>query len=141
MLPTADTISAGTARRLACTAQLIPTVLNGAGIPLDLGRAQRLYTPAQRIALAARDGGCVFPGCSRPPSWCETHHIKPWSAGGPTNLDTGCLLCAHHHRLIHHSNWTVTIGADQHPTITPPPWIDPDQKPQRNTHHKPKPQP
>jgi Domain of unknown function (DUF222)/HNH endonuclease len=142
-MPGGDKISASQARWLACTANLIPAVLDGNSVPLDLGRSQRLYTPAQRIALAIRDAGCVFPGCSRPPSWTETHHILPWSDGGPTDLSTGCLLCAHHHHLIHEGHWTIVMTADGHPSVIPPPWIDEQRTPQRNTYfrHKPKPRP
>jgi hypothetical protein len=72
------------------------------GRPLNLGRSQRLFSAAQRIALAARDGGCLIPGCDRPPSWCEAHHIDEWEKhSGRTDVDAGVLLCRHHHRWVH----------------------------------------
>ena len=100
-------MSAGQARQLACRAGLVPAVLGGASRVLDLGRTQRLFSPAQRAALALRDGGCVFPGCDRPPSWTEAHHIRPWSDGGPTDLSHGALLCPFHHHVVHDHDWQL----------------------------------
>jgi hypothetical protein len=68
-------ISAAATRRLACDADIIPIVLNGDSVPLDLGRAHRLVKPDQRKALTARDKGCAFPDCTNPASWCDAHHI------------------------------------------------------------------
>ena len=62
-------------RRLCCDAGLIPIVLNGKSVPLDLGRSHRLVTAEQRKALVARDKGCAYPGCDRPARWAEAHHI------------------------------------------------------------------
>ena len=47
-------VSAATARRMAADAELIPVVLGGESVPLDLGRASRLFTRAQRLALQQR---------------------------------------------------------------------------------------
>ncbi len=77
------------------------------GQTLDIGRAQRRFTARQFRALAIRDGGCAFPGCDRPPKWCDAHHLKPWEDGGPTDLDNGCLLCRRHHTLVHHGGWRL----------------------------------
>jgi len=100
-------ISPGQARRLACGAGIIPAVLGGPSSVLDLGREQRLFNRAQRIALALRDQGCRAEGCDRPPSWTEAHHLtKPWAEGGKTDLKDGILLCGHHHRLAHHPDHT-----------------------------------
>ena len=132
LLPDGDPISAARARRMACDAAIIPTVLGTASVPLDLGRTTRLFTGALRTALDLRDRGCTFPGCTRPPRWCDGHHIVSWWNGGPTCLDNGVLLCGHHHRLIHHGDWTVRLGPDRHPEFLPPPWIDPQRLPRRN---------
>jgi hypothetical protein len=70
-------ISPAVARRIACDAQIIPAVLGSRGEPLDVGRSRRLFTGPLRRALVLRDGGCAFPGCDRPPRWCEAHHIVP----------------------------------------------------------------
>src|SRR4051794_7939216 len=117
-------LSAPTARRLACDATIIPLVLGANSEPLDIGRATRLIPPAIRRALIARDRGCAFPGCRRPPRWCDAHHIKYWADGGETCLENLVLLCGHHHDLIHHSQWTVAI-ADGRPVFNPPAWLDP----------------
>jgi len=85
-------ISATTARILAADANIIPAVLGGAGEVLDLGRARRLFSPAQRQALAEQHGGCAFPGCDHPPSYTEAHHLQWWSHGGPTDLANGMPL-------------------------------------------------
>ena len=74
---------------------------------LDVGRASRVATGAQRRALFIRDGGCAFPGCDRPPGWCEAHHVVHWIDGGATDLDNLLLLCSHHHHLCHEGGWTV----------------------------------
>ncbi|MGC5310602.1 DUF222 domain-containing protein [Micromonospora zamorensis] len=125
-----------TVRRLACDAAILPAVLNSTGQPLDLGRQRRLISGPLRRALVLRDGGCAFPGCDRPPRWCDAHHIHHWADGGPTNLTNAVLLCAHHHRHLHHTDWTVRLGDDSHPEFTPPAWLDPDQLPRRNHYHR-----
>lgn len=109
-LPGGSTVSAQQARRLACTHGIIPQVLGGESLPLDLGRSKRLFSRSQRLALAQRDGGCAFPGCDRPPGWCESHHLVPFSAGGSSDLGNGVLLCARHHHLVHDDRWSIRIA-------------------------------
>ena len=102
-------ITAGEARRLACTAGLLPMVLGGRSEILDLGRTSRLFTPAQRKALAARDRVCRAAGCALPAPWCEAHHARePWAHGGHTDLDDGLLLCRHHHQRAHDDRYLHT---------------------------------
>ncbi|KRE98664.1 hypothetical protein ASG88_16540 [Nocardioides sp. Soil777] len=98
---TGDLITAAQARRLACTAKILPAVLGGDSIPLDLGRARRLFSPGQRKALLIRDKTCRAEGCDVPGTWCDAHHLGPWSGGGRTDLDNGVLLCNHHHHRAH----------------------------------------
>ena len=130
-------ISASAALRIACHASVQRVLLDPAGAVLDVGRERRTVTPAQYAALIARDGGCAFPGCTRPPAWCIAHHIRYWAHGGLTNIDNLVMLCGHHHRVIHHHGWAVRIGAhDRLPTFTPPRWVDPDQQPRRNVRAK-----
>jgi hypothetical protein len=125
-------ISAAAARRIACHAGIQRVILDPTGAVLDVGREYRTVTPAQFIALTARDGGCAFPGCTRNPSWCIAHHIIHWIDGGETNLDNLVLLCQYHHTVIHHHGWDVETAADRRPDFYPPPWIDPDRQPRRN---------
>jgi hypothetical protein len=99
----------------------LPPPLGGApSQPLEVGRASRVVTPAQRSALAVRDGGCVFPDCTRPVSWCEGHHLWHWVDGGPTDLANLALVCRAHHRAVHEGGWQLTRGPDGHFTATPP---------------------
>lgn len=101
-LDTGGRISAGEARRLACRAGIIPVVLGGPSVPLDVGRKRRFHTEAQRIAMGIRDGGCTADGCDAPPAMTEAHHDEvSWSRGGGTSVEKGRLLCPPHHRRIH----------------------------------------
>ncbi len=112
-------VSARNVRRLACDADIVPLVLGGDGQVLDLGRAQRLFPPHLRRALVARDKGCAFPDCFIPASWCEAHHLTPWSQGGATSIDNGVLLCSRHHHVLHEDSWTVESRGGI-PWFTPP---------------------
>ena len=110
------TLSAGQARRIACNAGLLPAVLGGPSLPLDLGRADRFFTEAQRVALATIYDECAADGCDRPYAWSELHHEDPWHAGGRTDLAQAVPLCGWHHRRIHdpayrHSVTTAPTGA------------------------------
>ena len=101
-LSTGPRISAAEVRRLACTHQILPRVLDGKSQVLDQGRSKRVFTPTQRLAMADRDGGCTYPGCDRPPAWTEAHHIDWWAKdGGATDVERGTLLCARHHHWVH----------------------------------------
>lgn len=100
-LDTGDLVSASQARRIACTAGLLPAVLDGPSSVLDLGRSQRLFSQTQRLAGATRWTSCVAEGCQRPYAWCELHHKRSWSHSGRTDLDNAEPLCAFHHHRIH----------------------------------------
>lgn len=134
-LDTGYPISVSTARKQACDANVIPILLGTAGQPLDVGRATRSIPPAIRRALIARDQGCAFPGCDRPPSWCEAHHRIHWADGGPTSVCNLSLLCGRHHDAVHHDGWTITM-IDGRPWFTPPTWIDPSQTPRQNSRYR-----
>ncbi|RHW26051.1 HNH endonuclease [Nocardioides immobilis] len=108
-LSAGDNLSAEAIGRLACTAGIIPVVLGGKGEILDLGRTRRLFSPAQRKAMALRDKTCRGEGCTVPAPWCEAHHLKPWSQGGKTDIADGILGCPHHHHLLHDPNYTHEI--------------------------------
>jgi len=125
-----EPISASTARRLAADADLIPVVLGSDSEVLDLGRCARLFSESQRRAMAARDGGCVWPGCDVPPAWCEAAHLVAWSVGGTTDLHNGALMCAHHHRRFDTEGWALRRERGIVELI-PPRWLDPEQRPRR----------
>jgi Domain of unknown function (DUF222)/HNH endonuclease len=93
--------------RISCDANLTRVVFGPDSQPLDVGRTKRLVTPALRVAVVARDLHCIFPGCERPASWCDIHHLIPWSEGGPTSLDNLVMLCRHHHTLVHEGGWRI----------------------------------
>jgi Domain of unknown function (DUF222) len=96
-------LSASEARRWACDAKIIPIVLGGASEPLDVGRAMRTVPLSIRRALIARDRGCAFPGCDRPPEMCQAHHCRHWVDGDDTSMENCVLLCETHHRHVHHT--------------------------------------
>ena len=113
-------VTTSTAELITCDSTIGAVTVDDAGAPLDVGRTERLFTPAIRKGLAVRDGGCAHPGCGRPVSWCDAHHITPWGSGGHTSLDNGVLLCRLHHTAIHHGGWQVYLGPDRHPWFIPP---------------------
>ncbi len=137
ILDTGDLLTPETVRRLACDAKIIPAVLGAEGQVLDVGRARRLIDGSLRRALVLRDRGCAWPGCDRPPRWCEGHHVRSWQDGGPTSLDNAVLLCGYHHREIHRGAWEVRINPhDRHPDFIPPKHLDPLQRARRNNIHR-----
>jgi len=124
-------LSAAEARQWACDAKIIPVVLGGASEPLDVGRAMRTVPLSIRRALVARDGGCAFPGCDRPPGLCHAHHCQHWIDGGDTSVDNCVLLCQTHHRQVHLTGWDITIHGGR-VDFRPPAIIDPDRRPLTN---------
>ena len=88
------------ARTWACDASVSRVVLGPRSEPLDVGRTPVVLAPMRR-AVVVRDRECRFPGCDRPPPWCDAHHVVHWADGGPTALSNLVLLCLRHHRLVH----------------------------------------
>ena len=121
-------------RQLACNAGIIPLVLGERSQPMDIGRKTRTFPAGIRRILVARDHGCAFPGCGRPPRHCDAHHVHHWADGGVTSVDNAVLLCRHHHTLIHRSEWTVKM-VHGIPTFYAPAWLDPLRTPRRNLLH------
>ena len=107
--------------RLGCDSAAGRIVMNGPSEVLDVGRRTRVVSAAQRRALEHRDRGCVFPGCDRPPTWTDAHHLVHWSRGGPTDLDNLVLLCRRHHVLCHEGRWTLERSPDGTVTAGRPP--------------------
>ncbi|MER7010009.1 DUF222 domain-containing protein [Saccharopolyspora sp. NPDC000359] len=116
-------ITAENIRRIACDCEVLPMVLGGDGLPLDVGRTKRTAPTHIRAALLQRDGVCAFPGCDRPPGTPDAHHIVSWVDGGPTELSNLVMLCGHHHRTVHSQRWGVAVQ-DGRPTFTPPSTVD-----------------
>jgi hypothetical protein len=139
-------LSPQTARRLACTADILPVVLDGSSQPLDLARVKRLASVAQRRAMIMRSGGrCETPGCHAPWWRCDAHHLGPggWEGGAPTNLEHLALVCNHHHHLLHEGGAQLTRHPDgsfalHHPdgtTHTEPTRRRGLPRPRPTTHH------
>ena len=131
-----ELISVPALLQAATEADIVPVVLSDTGGILGYGRTRRVATTGQRRALAARDGGCAFPDCTRPAAWCQTHHVTAWVDGGPTDLPNLVLFCGFHHREFAARGWAIQMVRGV-PHFIPPPWLDPDQRPIRNTAHHP----
>lgn len=101
-----------TLERISCDSWVRRLIFGPDGEVLDLGRSQRLFSTAQRRAIRIRDGGCVFPGCDRPPQWCDIHHVIEWDDGGNTIVHNGACMCRGHHTLVHEGGWTLWRDAD-----------------------------
>jgi hypothetical protein len=126
---TGQAIPGNIIERHICSTGTRPITVDQNNDPLDVGREQRCFTTKQRIALAIRDGGCIFEDCTRPPSQTEAHHINEWAAdNGLTNIADGILVCREDHMLIHNNGWkTIRTGTTYY--AIPPKTIDPQQKP------------
>lgn len=111
-LDTGEEISASEARRIACLAGIVPAVLGTGSLPLDLGQRQRLFSTAQRLALATLYDSCVVDGCDRPFAWSEIHHIVPWARGGRTDLTNAVPACAHHHHRLDDPEYDQRVVTD-----------------------------
>ncbi|MDN5572082.1 MAG: HNH endonuclease [Propionibacteriaceae bacterium] len=134
-------IDAGTLRRWLCDCEVLPVVLGGRSEVLDQGRAKRVVTDEQRVALAVRDRGCVFPGCPATPEACHAHHIVPWWAGGRTDLSNLVLVCPHHHGTVEPSHdpdadrWRVRLPEHGPAEVIPPRRVDPTGRPRRHARY------
>ncbi len=109
-----------TIRRLACDAKILPIVMNGPSLPVDLGRSQRVANRTQRRALRAAHRTCVVPGCTVAFDWCQVHHLLDWLQFGPTDLANLAPLCHRHHHLVHEGGWTLTLDEQRQATLWPP---------------------
>jgi len=120
-------ISVATLRAMAVDAAIIAVTMGGGSLPLDVGRASRLFTPAQKTALLERDGGCAW--CHAPPSFCEAHHIRWWYRdAGKSDLRNGVMLCTACHHKMHHQDWRIEVRGDE-VWFTPPASVDPSRTP------------
>jgi len=106
-LESGGVISAGTARRFACSGRVQVAWEDSSGEPIRLGRASREPSRAMLRLLRHRDGGCVFPGCGSR-AFTHAHHVSWWSLGGRTDLENLALVCTFHHRLVHEHGWRLT---------------------------------
>lgn len=128
-------VSVETVERTICTGGMVPLSFSEDGQVLELGREARLFSSHQKIALAARDGGCIWPDCDASPGWTEAHHINQWARdGGRTDVCDGVLLCRYHHMLLHNNHWEIIRRSAEY-WLIPPPEVDPARHP-RKLHSK-----
>ncbi len=113
-------ISGATVNRLLCDSEITKVLLDEHLIPVAVGHMKRTLTRKERQALNARDGHCRYPGCNRPPSQCQAHHIEFYSRGGKTKLENMILLCAHHHWRVHEGGWLLSLTGDGRIVVVPP---------------------
>lgn len=107
-------ISPAVLAKLACEADVVGVLFDGPGKVLRLGRTRRLASDDQWTALRARDRGCVFPGCGRPPAACIPHHLREWvKHRGDTDIDWLALVCHEHHAAIHRGAYTIAGPAPE----------------------------
>jgi hypothetical protein len=126
-------LSGETVERLVCGgASLRRLVLDCDGVVIDFGRRRRLLSPQARRALEARDKHCVWPGCDRPPRWCDSHHQREWRLHAPTSVEESALLCGRHHKLKHDGGWQLfrtATGKWKAISPLPPRWSSPPDLP------------
>ena len=115
-------ISAKAVERLACDCSVTRILLGSDSLVIDVGRAKRVISGAQRKALNARDQHCVWPGCERPASWTSGHHLQHWIHGGTSDLPNLALLCYRHHWMVHEGGWQL-VRTDTGQFLTIPPTV------------------
>ncbi|WP_245865990.1 HNH endonuclease [Rhodococcoides kyotonense] len=130
-------VSRQLAEMLSCDSDLTPVIVDGAGVPLAMGRTERLVPAHLRAAVVIRDRGCVM--CGRAAQWCVVHHVVYWSDGGATDLHNSALVCTECHHLIHDTDWQLLMGQDGHPYSIPPASVDPERTPRPSYHRRRKP--
>jgi hypothetical protein len=136
-------VSVAAARHTACGGSVQRVLFDPEGRIVGIGSTDRVFTTAQRRAIALRDGECLIPGCHVPATWCEIHHVTEHARGGPTSTDNGVALCWHHHRTLDTSGWEITMRNGT-PHVRGPAWWDPTRTwrtptPPRTTRHPAKP--
>ncbi|MET0872760.1 MAG: HNH endonuclease signature motif containing protein [Paeniglutamicibacter terrestris] len=121
-------------RHALCISGAIPITMNGEGRILDLGTAQRFFPEYMRKAILAVYGGCIFPGCTVPPEHCEIDHDEEAAKGGRTEINGGRPFCSGHHHAKHTGQIRVVRDTDGLFSVILPEFMDPEQKPRRNTY-------
>jgi hypothetical protein len=106
-------------QRLLCDSSISRIVTGPDSLPLDVGRTMRVPPAPMRRAVVARDQGCRYPGCNRPPGWCQAHHTTHWKDGGETKVSDLILFCDHHHDVIHQPDWIVEFDGRDLRVIRP----------------------
>ncbi|MCY3805026.1 MAG: HNH endonuclease signature motif containing protein [bacterium] len=105
------------AAELAVNARVMPVLFDANWQNIAIGTS-RNPNEAQRMLLAARDGGCI--GCRATVEESEGHHIKFWRNGGLTLVPNLALLCYSCHDLVHEHDYEVHTPAAGRPELRPP---------------------
>jgi hypothetical protein len=103
-------------RYITCDGLITPVFLAN-GVPVSVGRSQRIIPERTRRLVQLRDGGCRVPGCTQH-HFIEVHHIIHWEHDGVTNTWNLIALCPHHHRLHHRGKLGITGNADEIDGVT-----------------------
>ena len=119
-------VSLKTVHQALCSGGFVPVLFGANNEVLRIGDKQRTFPPKMRKAIAARDGGCIIPGCDVPAYRTEVHHVIPWALGGKTDVTNGTLLCWRHHHNIETSGWQIRMTRGR-PEVRGPQWMDPSQ--------------
>jgi hypothetical protein len=114
-------VSEVTVNRIACDCSVTRHIFDSESVLIDLGREKRVVSPKLRKALERRDQHCRWPGCTRPATRCEAHHLIPWMRGGPTNAQNLVLLCTRHHWQVHEGRWQLFLDPDSRLKVVRPP--------------------
>jgi Domain of unknown function (DUF222)/HNH endonuclease len=115
-------ISSKCVERMACDCNVTRVLLDADSLVIDVGRSDRKIKGATRRALNLRDRHCRWPGCDRPASWSQGHHLKHWIHGGASDLANLVLLCSRHHWMVHEGRWQIVKQQDGSFLTIPPPY-------------------
>jgi hypothetical protein len=117
-----EPLGPATTERIRCDQGFRTLLLGDEGEALWLGKKREMFTRKQKLAIAARDGGCAWPGCDAPAEWCEVHHVTYRRNGGTTDIDNGILLCGPHHHVLHAQDWDIRMSEGV-PYLRPPAYL------------------
>ena len=98
-------------------ARVLPAMFSADWSELALGRT-RNANDAQRLVLAARDGGCI--GCELTSEHTQAHHIRYFENDGLTEIPNLASLCEPCHRDIHTHERRIHTPPDGQPRLQPP---------------------
>ena len=99
-----------------CCDGVVQPVWETDGVPVNVGRAQRIVPDRTRRLVLDRDRTCVVPGCDAT-HHLEVHHLIGWARGGRTDTANLAALCPFHHDGLHRGELTITGNADDPTTV------------------------
>ncbi len=91
---------------------LLDAPYNSKSVVLDVGYSDSVPGSIRR-AVQLRARHCEWPGCRKPLAWCDIHHLRHKSDGGPTSVTDCVALCQFHHDVcIHRWGWRLALHPD-----------------------------